>query len=123
MKKVLFLTVIVTVFISCKQKKSAGNEQFYGRWNTTFKNGNKVLAVFRKDGTHDYFINGKLFSNGKFTLEGNTLSEADPICNGNYYATYTVKHLSDNEMQFTVIQDTCQPRVHDLDGIKMTREK
>lgn len=122
MKLLLLAALAITVLSACNQKSANKEMSVHGRWNTSFKNGDKVLAVFRKDGTHDYFINGKLFSSGKFTFQNNELSEADPICNGDYYATYTVNFTSADEMQFTVVQDTCKPRVYDLNGIKMKRE-
>ncbi len=121
MKTSLFLLIIITGLAACKQKQTV-DATIVGRWNTSFKNGSKVLAVFRADGTHDYFIDGKLFSNGKYSFANGTLSEADPICNGDYYATYRVNFTTANEMQFKVIQDTCKPRIHDLDGIKMIKE-
>lgn len=123
MKQFLVILLTIIALSSCKEKKQPAGETIVGRWNTSFKDGSKVLAVFRSDGTHDYFINGKLFSNGKYSFSNGTLSEADPICHPDYYATYTVSFLSADEMQFKVIQDTCQPRIHDLDGIKMTKEK
>ncbi len=122
MKSHLFCFILMAATYGCNEKKAA-DPGIVGRWNTSFKNGSKVLAVYRADGTHDYFIDGKLFSNGRYTFNNGTLSEADPICNPDYYATYTVSFPSLGEMQFKVIHDTCQPRVHDLDGIKMIREK
>lgn len=121
MKQLLIITFVITGLISCHQSSKNNTTGIYGRWNTSFKNGDTVLAVFRTDGTHDYFINGKLFSNGNFTFENGQLSESDPICNGSYYATYKVIFPSPNEMQFAIVQDTCTPRAHDLDGIKMKR--
>ena len=54
-----------------------------------FAVGTKGEVRFGKNGTHDYFMNEKLFSSGKSRFMNDTLEEFDPICNdiGNYYST------------------------------------
>lgn len=119
-----FLSVLLTLLLlAACQSTSKPVASIYGRWTTSFKDGSQVLAVFREDGTHDYFINGKLFSSGHFRISKDLLEEADPICNPDYYARYRISFPSDAELQLKVIEDTCKPRIHDLDGIKMIREK
>ncbi|MBP7556551.1 MAG: hypothetical protein KA821_09810 [Chitinophagaceae bacterium] len=121
MKFIPVLTVLV-LLAACQSAPKPANS-IYGRWTTSFKDGSKVLAVFRPDGTHDYFINGKLFSSGHFRISNDLLEEADPICHPDYYARYRINFPSAEELQLKVIEDTCKPRIHDLDGIKMIREK
>ena len=76
--------------ISGKTKSSSND--LYGTWRVKFADGTKGEVRFSKNGTHDYFMNGKLFSSGKSRLKNDTLKEFDPICNaeGNYYSTYKV---------------------------------
>lgn len=119
----LLYVLLTTLLITACQPTSKPVSSIYGRWTTSFKDGSEVLAVFREDGTHDYFINGKLFSSGHFRISQDMLEEADPICHPDYYARYRITFLSAEELQLAVIQDTCKPRIHDLDGIKMSREK
>jgi len=119
-----FLSVLlITLLLTACQSTPKPAGSIYGRWATSFKDGSKVLVVFRENGTHDYFINGKLFSSGHFRISQDMLEEADPICNPDYYARYRITFPSAEELQLVVIEDTCKPRIHDLDGIRMSREK
>lgn len=79
--------------------------------------------VFRKDSTHDYFINGKLFSSGRSIIRNDTLRTMDPICNADYFATYRVEFLSPDSIQLVTVEDTCPPRKRDMDGVKLQRVK
>lgn len=115
MKAVLIFLTATTLF-SCKI--NSNTHDLYGTWQVKFADGTQGEARFRKNGTHDYFMNGKMFSSGKFRFKNDTLQEFDPICTDfeNYYSTYKVNFMAGDSMQFTVIEDSCEPRRLGLDG-------
>nr|WP_293840274.1 hypothetical protein [uncultured Arsenicibacter sp.] len=117
MKPIYFFLLLI--LIGCGQTQETPT--IYGRWKTSFKNGSKVLVVFRQDGTHDYFIDEKLFSTGKFSFRSDTLRESDPICSAAYVAEYKVSFVAPDSMRFAMIQDTCAPRAADLNGLALKR--
>ncbi len=119
MKSVFFFIILVAA-CSCSP---AGKQDLHGKWRLKFKDGSDVLATFRADSTHDYFVNGKLFSSGKSILSGDTLKTMDPICNAEYFATYLVNYISPDSIRFVVVEDTCQPRKRDMDGVGLRRVK
>ena len=90
----------------------------YGTWRIKFDDGTKGEVRFGKNGTHDYFMNEKLFSSGKSRFMNDTLEEFDPIYNakGNYYSTYKVDFFEGDSMRFTVVEDSCKSRRLGLDG-------
>ena len=90
----------------------------YGTWRIKFDDGTKGEVRFVKNGTHDYFMNGKLFSSVKSRFMNDTLKEFDPICNaeGYYHCTYKVNFFEGDSMRFTVIEDSCEPRRLDSDA-------
>ena len=110
------ILLLATAFFSCKTK-TKGND-LYGTWKVKFADGTNGEVRFRKDGTHDYFMDGKLFSSGKSTFKNDTLQEFDPICNdvGNYYSRYKVNFMGGDSMRFNVIEDSCKPRRLGLEG-------
>lgn len=123
MKIIVILFVAICLF-SCNEK--GNNHEFYGKWKGKFKSGALAEARFRADGTHDFFIDGKLFSSGKSTFKNDTLKAFDPICStGNeaYYATYKIDFISNDSIVFRAIEDSCQPRIYDMDGTGFSRIK
>lgn len=121
--RTIHLLLIATFFYSCKS--SSPTHEFYGRWTLKFKDGSNTEARFRKDGTHDYYVNGKLFSSGKFSFRNDTLKEFDPICGADkeYYATYKVDFITADSMRFTALEDSCPPRKYDMDKAILVRIK
>ncbi|MBC7626817.1 hypothetical protein [Ferruginibacter sp.] len=114
--KPLFIILIAAALFSCKTNSNSND--LYGTWKVKFADGTKGEVRFSKNGTHNYFMDGKLFSSGKSTFKNDTLREFDPICNdiGNYYSTYKVDFLAGDSMRFTAIEDSCKPRRLGLDG-------
>ena len=113
--KTLIIFLIAASFFSCRT--NTNSHDLYGTWKVKFADGTKGEVRFRKDGTHDYFMDGKLFSSGKSRFSNDTLQEYDPICeaNANYYSTYKVNFLAGDSMQLTAIEDSCEPRRVGLD--------
>ena len=103
-------------FIYCRTRSSS--KDLYGTWRVKFADGTKGEVRFGKNGTYDYFMNGKLFSSGKSMSKNDTVEEFDPICNakGNSYSTYKVDFFEGDSMRFTVIEDSCKTRRLGLDG-------
>src|SRR6218665_234730 len=123
MKQIIILMISVWLF-SCNEKED--QNEFYGNWKGKFKSGPMAEARFRKDGTHDYFMNGKVFSSGKSTFKNDTLKTFDPICASGkeeYYATYKIEFVNKDSIVFRAIEDSCQPRIYDMDGTGFSRIK
>ncbi|QEC44657.1 hypothetical protein [Pseudobacter ginsenosidimutans] len=119
-KKYMLLLLLPAV-LSCGNTRH--QHELAGRWQLKFKDGSKVLAVFRKDGTHDFFVNGKLFSSGKSSFRNDTLRASDPICKADYYATYKIDFITADSIRFKAVEDSCAPRKRDMDGTSLTRVK
>jgi len=118
---VCFLTAIL--FFSCKQNDS--EHSIYGKWSVKFNSGPMAEARFHNNGTHDFYVDGKLFSSGKSIFKNDTLKAYDPICseNGEYYSTYKIDFLGGDSIRFKVIEDSCEPRRFDMDGTVLHRIK
>ncbi|WP_157278681.1 hypothetical protein [Olivibacter sitiensis] len=113
------LTAATLLFVSCQSRTE---HILYGKWDLVFESmGADAQFVFRKDGTHDYFVNGKLFSSGRSIFRNDTLKTMDPICNSDYYATYKVNFISADSVQFVAVEDSCPPRKQDMDGVGLKR--
>lgn len=93
-----------------------------GRWQQTYK-GAIALLVFRTDDTFDAFVNGKLFTSGKYTVRQDTLFMADNSCNIAYYGTYKLGFYAPDSVRFTTIADTCKGRNGDLHNFTVGRVK
>ncbi|AWO01359.1 hypothetical protein DLD77_06470 [Chitinophaga alhagiae] len=109
------------IFSSCRQNHM--EHSIYGKWRVKFNSGPMAEARFHSNGTHDFYIDGKLFSSGKSTFRSDTLKAYDPICGGNgeYYGTYKVDFLGGDSIRFKVIDDSCRPRRFDMDGTVLHR--
>ncbi|GAB4044274.1 hypothetical protein [Spirosoma jeollabukense] len=84
-----------------------------GRWQQLYK-GATTLLVFRPNNTFDVFINGKVFTSGKYTVRQDTFALVDPGCHVDYYGTYKFAFFVPDSVRFTAIADTCQGRRNDL---------
>lgn len=91
-----------------------------GRWQKKFKGINAVF-VFRNDNTFDLFVNGKVFTNGKYSIRQDTFMLADPKCNSAYYGTYKLDFFAGDSVRFIALADTCKPRKHDLHNATVGR--
>ncbi|PVD53183.1 hypothetical protein DC498_04715 [Terrimonas sp.] len=120
MKNIIVLIVTV-VFVACGAQKTEHN--VFGKWSVKFKSGPLAEVRFHKDGTHDYIIDGKLFSSGKSVFSNDTLKTFDPICNdeGEYYGIYKVDFLQGDSIRFIAIEDSCKPRVYDINNAVLHR--
>lgn len=120
MKKNL-LPVAFIAFFSCKNQSQ--EHSIYGKWRIQFKSGPLAEARFNKDGTHDYYTDGKLFSSGKSIISNDTLKTYDPICKdqGEYYGAYKIDFLGGDSIRFVALTDSCEPRRQDLDGTVLHR--
>lgn len=94
-----------------------------GRRSMRFNDGSQAVAVFRPDGTHDYFVNDKLFSSGKSSFANDTLRAADPICKADYYSVYRIDFVTTDSIRFRAVEDEWAPRKRDLDGNTASRLK
>ncbi|MGN6291282.1 MAG: hypothetical protein ACTHMV_00945 [Chitinophagaceae bacterium] len=121
--KLIFCFLISILFFSCQQ--SSNDHNIYGKWSLRFKSGPMAEVRFRNNGTHDYYVGGKLFSSGKSLFKNDTLRSYDPICGGNaeYYGTYTIDFLSGDSIRFKAVEDSCEPRRLDMDGAVLHRIK
>lgn len=113
--------MLVVLLISCNTQSK--EKTIYGNWSVKFRSGPLAEARFKQDGTHDYFVNGKLFSSGKSVFTNDTLKTFDPICEGlgEYYGVYKVAFLQGDSLQFIAIEDSCKPRIYDLDKAVLHR--
>ena len=117
---IIFLSMLAVVGCSNNQQTPPSIQ---GRWASQFADGDDVLAVFRKDGTLDFFVNDKLFVTANYSFANDTLRASDPFCSSDYYASYKVDFISADSMRFSALQDTCRPRKRDLDGAGYKRIK
>jgi len=120
MKKNMLL-IAFCALLSCNDQPQ--EHTIYGNWRIQFKSGPLAEARFHKDGTHDYYTDGKLFSSGKSIINNDTLKTYDPICKdqGEYYGAYKIDFLGGDSIRFIVIADSCDPRRNDLDGTVLHR--
>ncbi|WP_367915950.1 hypothetical protein [Leadbetterella sp. DM7] len=122
--KSILIPLVTLCLLSCAQKEE--KHEFHGKWKGKFKSGPLAEARFREDGTHDYFMDGKLFSSGKSSFKNDTLRTFDPICDSGdeeYYATYKIDFINRDSIVFRAIEDTCKPRIYDMDGTGFSRLK
>lgn len=119
--KIILCALTSLTLLSCCQADV--KKDIYGKWSLRFKSGPMAEARFRNNGTHDFYVDGKMFSSGKSVFSNDTLRTYDPICGGDgeYYATYKIDFLRGDSIRFTAIQDTCQPRRFDMDGTVLHR--
>jgi len=113
---------ILVLPFSCRQQEHA--HDIYGKWNLVFKSGPLAEVRFHRDGTHDFYVDGKLFSSGKSVFKDDTLKTYDPICGGNgeYYGTYKIDFLEGDSIRFNAVDDRCEPRRFDMDGTVLHRK-
>lgn len=111
----------LTVMLACKNNEQ--KHTIYGNWSVKFKSGPQAEVRFRNNGSHDYYVDGKLFSSGKSVFLNDTLKTYDPICKdqGEYYGTYKIDFLEGDSIRFTAIADSCEPRRYDMDGAVLHR--
>lgn len=81
-----------------------------GRWQQKWPGDLMATTIYRPDGTFDILLNGKLFVNGKYKLNGDTLAYDDPTCGNSYYGTYQLTFITPDSIRQVLIQDTCQAR-------------
>lgn len=81
-----------------------------GRWQQKWPGDLRAVTIYRTDGTFDILLNGKLFVNGKYKLNGDTLAIDDPTCGNGYYGTYQLTFITPDSIRQTLIADTCQAR-------------
>lgn len=120
MKKYLLFSVCLVV-LACHNDRS--EHTLYGNWSVRFNSGPQAEARFHPDGSHDYFIDGKLFSSGHSIFRNDTLLTYDPICEdkGEYFGIYTIAFLGGDSIRFSVVSDSCAPRRFDMDGAVLHR--
>jgi hypothetical protein len=121
-KQLLFSGLLgLLVFLSCKNDRQ--EHSLYGNWKVRFKSGPAAEARFHKDSTHDYYVEGKLFSSGRSVFQNDTLRTFDPICQdkGEYFGIYKVDFLGGDSVRFVVVSDSCAPRRYDMDGAVLHR--
>lgn len=111
------------LLFSCGRPEAA--HDIYGKWRLTFRSGPLAEARFHKNGTHDFYMNGKLFSSGKSFFNGDTLKAYDPICGGSgeYYGVYKIDFMGGDSIRFRAVKDSCEPRRFDMDGTVLHRIK
>lgn len=121
MLKLIALFTAIALLSACRDKPQ--EHTLTGRWGFTIEGNRKVVAVFKKDNTHEFFIDDKLFTSGKSIFRNDTLKAFDPICSGakEYYCTYHIDFISADSILFTAIEDSCEPRRKDMDGRGLKR--
>lgn len=97
-------------------------DSIVGRWQQKVKGATAILA-FRADNTFDIFINGKVFTSGKYVVRQDTFALADPGCNQAYYGTYKLGFFTPDSVRFTTIADTCKGRNNDMHNFTAGRVK
>ncbi len=111
MKKALIVSLFIAALTAFSF--SIPPDTIVGRWQQTVK-GATALLVFRSNNTFDIFINGKVFTSGKYTVRQDTFALADPACRIDYYGTYKLNFFAPDSVRFTAIADTCKGRRGDL---------
>lgn len=120
MKKALILTLSL-IAVTAVSFINPPNP-LMGRWQQKYK-GAIALLVFRADDTFDAFVNGKLFTTGKYTVRQDTMFMADNSCNMAYYGIYKLGFYAPDSVRFSTIADTCKGRNGDLHNFTVGRLK
>lgn len=119
MKKAFLLSLACAVTTTPVANRP--EDSLVGRWRQQFADGRTALAVFRADGSLDFFVNGKVFGNGRYYVRQDTFALAYASCNVNYYGTYTLRFFVRDSVRFTVVRDTCSERRAGMDGVTLGR--
>ena len=121
MLKLLAFFTAIALLSACGNKPV--EHTLTGRWGFSTKDNKKVVGVFKKDSTHEFFLNGKLFTSGKSWLRNDTLWVFDPNCSGSteYYCTYHIDFITSDSVLCTVIEDSCESRRKGMNGRGMRR--
>ncbi len=120
MKKLLILSSVIIALAALSFITPP--DTLVGRWQKTYR-GVTALAAFRTNNTFDVFMNGKLFTSGKYTVRQDTLALADAGCNAAYYGTYKLGFFAGDSVRFVTIQDTCEGRKNTMHNATMGRVK
>lgn len=119
------MLALVAACLGCGEGKKGPDEKgIKGKWSNITQQGGQTyafIANFRKDGSYDGIMNGKvLVSGGSYQEKGDTIIFKDPVCNAAYEGKYRV-HYTGDSVHFQLIEDSCTIRRQGTDGVGMKR--
>ena len=119
MKKLLFSLPLLLIFAFIPAKRS-----IVGNWKSFYGNGITGKTSFHSDGTYEATFDGQAWKvGGTYKVDGDVQSITDSTCGFGYWAKYKATWYTDDSVRMTAVEDSCQGRKANADGMVMTRVK